>query len=182
MAATKGTRIRGEVERMVYISPKLKEIVKAQLEERAARTGAEAARPITTVKCEALHDLQFRATVEGHSFIMDERKSSGGHDAGPAPMRFYAAGIMGSDHVWLVKTAALMDVSLDRLEGEISLYNGRIAYTVFIDSPHSDDQIVDLVQQSRDRRGTFASLAKTTRLELKVIHNGNIVVEQALGE
>jgi len=167
---------------MVQISPKLKEIVKAQLEERATRTGADAARPITTVKCEALYDLQFRATVEGHSFIMDERKSSGGHDAGPAPMRYYAAGIMGSDQVWLVKTAALMDLSMDRLEGEISLYNGRIAYTVFIDSPNSDDQVVDLVQQSRDRRGTFKSLARTTRVELKVVHNGNTLVEQALEE
>jgi uncharacterized OsmC-like protein len=167
---------------MVYISPSLKEIVRAQLEERGSRTGAEATRPITTVRCEALHDLQFRATVEGHSFIMDERKSSGGNDAGPAPMRYYAAGIMGSDHVWLVKTAALMDVSLDRLEGELSLYNKRIVYTVFIDSPSSDDQILDLVQGSRDRRGTFKALAHTTKVELKLVHNGKTILEQTLGE
>ena len=165
---------------MLHVSPSLKKIVQEQLEERASRSGPE--RPITTVKCEALHDLQFRATVEGHSFIMDERKSSGGHDAGPAPMRYYAAGIMGSDHVWLVKTAALMDLALDRLEGEISLFNRKIVYTVFIDSENSDDQILDVVRQTRERRGTFTTLARTTRVELRLVHNGTTIMEQALGD
>jgi len=113
---------------------------------------------------------------------MDERKSSGGHDAGPAPMRYYAAGIMGSDHVWLVKTAALMDLALDRLEGEISLFNRKIVYTVFIDSENSDDQILDVVRQTRERRGTFTTLARTTRVELRLVHNGTTIMEQALGD
>src|SRR5437867_3708951 len=102
--------------------------------------GAEE-RPITTVKLKALQNLQFRATVEGHSFIMDERESAGGNDAGPAPMRYYAAGIMGSDNVWIVKTAALLDLPLDRLEGELSLFGSKIIYTVSIDSPNTDDQV-----------------------------------------
>ena len=105
---------------MVYISPTLKAIVQNQLKERGARTPEQAdERPTTTVKMKSLQNLQFRATVEGHSFILDERESSGGNDAGPAPMRYYAAGIMGSDHVWIVKTAALRDMPLDRLEGSL---------------------------------------------------------------
>src|SRR5678815_4245703 len=135
---------------MVTIDPKLKQIVQNQLEERAARDPNRPERPITTVKVKALQNLQFRATVEGHSFILDERESSGGNDAGPAPLRYYAAGIMGSDHVWIVKTAALRDLELNRLEGEFVLYGGKVGYTVFIDSPHSDEQVQDLIRDVRE--------------------------------
>jgi uncharacterized OsmC-like protein len=72
------------------------------------------------VNCKALHGLQFRATVEGHSFIADEGDEAGGHDAGPAPLRYFLAGIMMCHQVWCVKSAALFDIQLNRLEGEIS--------------------------------------------------------------
>src|SRR2546423_2454678 len=94
------------VRSMVYISPALKQIVQNQLEERGARTPNQEERPVTTVKVKALHDLQFRATVEGHSFIMDERESSGGDDARPPPRPYYAAGLMGSDPRRVPQTAA----------------------------------------------------------------------------
>src|SRR5712692_8747119 len=99
---------------MVYVDPGLKQIVQHQLAERGARPAGQAERPITTVKGQALFDLQFRATVEGHSFISDERESGGGHDAGPAPLRYFLAGIMLCHQVWVVKSAALLDLKLDR--------------------------------------------------------------------
>ena len=164
---------------MVYISPQLKQIVADQLSERASRSPERAEeRPITTVKVKALHDLQFRATVEGHSFIMDERESSGGNDAGPAPMRYYAAGIMGSDHVWIVKMAALHDLSLDRLEGELSLYGSKVAYTVSIDSPNSDDQMRGLVDEVRGTRGNLATMAGGRRVDFTLRHNGETIMEK----
>ena len=163
---------------MVYVDPKLKEIVKHQLEERAARDPNQGERPITTVKVKALQNLQFRATVEGHSFIMDERESSGGNDAGPAPMRYYAAGIMGSDHVWIVKTAALRDLPLDRLEGELSLFGNKIDYTVTIDSPNSDAQVRDLINEVRDRRGNLAIMAGGRSVFFTLRHNGETVMEK----
>jgi uncharacterized OsmC-like protein len=162
---------------MVYIDPRLKGIVEDQLKERGARDPNQPERPITTVKVKALHDLQFRATVEGHSFIMDERESSGGNDAGPAPMRYYAAGIMGSDHVWIVKTAALRDLPLDRLEGELSLFGRKIAYTVSIDSPNSDEQMCDLINEVREGRGSLATMAGGRRVEFTLLHNGKPVME-----
>lgn len=126
---------------MLYVDPHLKEVVRKQLEERSDRVGP-AKRPLTTVKGTALLDLQFRAQVEGHSFISDERQSAGRHDAGPAPMRYFVAGLMLCHKVWVVKTAALMDLQLERLEGEISWYADepipRIVYTVTIDSANSD--------------------------------------------
>ena len=163
---------------MVYISPKLKQIVQDQLAERGSRSPEQAdARPITTVKIKALHDLQFRATVEGHSFILDERESAGGNDAGPAPMRYYAAGIMGSDHVWIVKTAALRDLSLDRLEGELALYGGKIVYTMSIDSPNTDDEIRVLIHEVRSGRGSLSTMAGGRPVDFTLKHNGEVIME-----
>ncbi|MDH3239453.1 MAG: hypothetical protein OEO83_02185 [Alphaproteobacteria bacterium] len=107
---------------MYTISPHLKGIFERQLKERAGRTGP-AKRATTTVKGTALFDLQFRGEVEGHSFISDERESSGGHDAGPAPMRYFIAAVMFCHKVWTVKKAGLMGLAFDRLDGEISWFN-----------------------------------------------------------
>src|SRR6266567_1466397 len=164
---------------MVYISPELKQIVADQIKERSARSPDRAEeRPITTVKIKALHDLQFRATVEGHSFIMDERESSGGNDAGPAPMRYYAAGIMGSDHVWIVKTAALHELSLDRLEGELSLFGSKVSYTVSVASPNTDEEMRNLIDEVRRLRGNLATMAGGRRVDFTLRHNGETIMEK----
>ncbi len=98
---------------MLSINPNMKQLVQRQLEERGTRTAGQPVRPVTTVKSKALHDLQFRASVEGHVFISDERESAGGTDAGPAPLRYFLAGIMMCHQVWCVKSAALADVRLE---------------------------------------------------------------------
>ena len=169
---------------MVHIGPHLKGIVQKQVKDRAARSGP-AKRPITTVKGTALFDLQFRGEVEGHSFISDERESAGGHDAGPAPMRYFIAGVMLCHKVWTVKSAALKDLELDRLEGEISLYGDeptpRIVYRLFIDSSHSDDDIASIVEGGAQGCLAFKTIEKATRIELTVEHNGKIIVEQVRG-
>lgn len=110
---------------------------------------------------------------------MDERESAGGNDAGPAPMRYYAAGIMGSDHVWIVKTAALRDLSLDRLEGELALYGGKVVYTVYIDSPNSDQQMRDLIDEVRGGRGNLAAMVGGRRVDFTLKHNGEVIMERA---
>ena len=97
---------------MFKVEANLKEIATRQLTQRRARKEGEARRPVTTVNCKALHGLQFRATVEGHSFISDEGDEAGGHDAGPAPLRYFLAGIMMCHQVWCVKSSAVADVQL----------------------------------------------------------------------
>ena len=69
---------------MFKVEANLKEIASRQLTQRRARKEGEPRRPVTMVNCKALHGLQFRATVEGHSFISDEGDEVGGHDAGAA--------------------------------------------------------------------------------------------------
>jgi hypothetical protein len=163
---------------MVEIHPRLKQIVKDQLEERGARNPDQPERPITTVSVKALQNLQFRATVEGHSFIMDERESAGGNDAGPAPMRYYAAGIMGSHHVWIVKLAALHELPIDHLEGEFALYGNKVEYTVSVDSPNSDQQMRDLMDELRQTRGSLATMAGGRPVAFTLRHNGEAIMQK----
>ncbi len=170
---------------MYSMSPHLKGLFEHQQAERKERGAGPAKRPITTVKGSGLMDVQFRAEVEGHSFISDERESSGGHDAGPAPMRYFLAGIMFCQKVWTVKKAALMGLTLDRLDGEISWWNDvptpRIVYKIFIDSKHSDDDIKTIVKAGAAGCSAFRAVEGSTGIDLSVEHNGKLILERRYG-
>ena len=185
-----------EVRPRLHIGPAVKERALAQFGRRDATqrpTGETAApaRPVTTVKSVALHDLQFRATVEGHEFISDERE--GGQDAGPAPLRYFLGGIMMCHQVMCVKSAAMLDLPLDHLESEISGYLGRPAtgepggfvrleLTVRIDSANSDDQMRTIVEQAGERCPAFVTAARASRIDLTLQHNGTTILERTYGE
>jgi len=171
---------------MFKVEANLKEIASRQLSQRRSRKEGEPRRPVTTVHCKALHGLQFRATVEGHSFISDEGEESGGHDAGPAPLRYFLAGIMMCHQVWCVKSSAVSDVQLDRLEGEISGFveggggdAGKevergfdlIKYTVTVESPNSVDAIQSIVEAATHRCPAFVSAARSIPIEVTILHN-----------
>ena len=171
---------------MFKVEANLKEIATRQLTQRRARKEGEARRPVTTVNCKALHGLQFRATVEGHSFISDEGEEAGGHDAGPAPLRYFLAGIMMCHQVWCVKSSAVADVQLNRLQGEISGFveagggdEGKevergfdlIKYAVTIESPNSADAIQSIVEAATRRCPAFVSAARSIPIEVTIVHN-----------
>jgi len=171
---------------MFKVEPILKEIATRQLTQRRARKEGEPQRPVTTVKCKALHGLQFRATVEGHNFISDEGDEAGGHDAGPAPLRYFLGGIMMCHQVWCVKSAAVADVQLSKLEGEIAGYVeagggdadqevergfSRITYKVSIDSPNLPDAIQSIVEAATRRCPAFVSAARSIPIEVTILHN-----------
>ena len=170
---------------MYTISPHLKGIYEKQMEERSERKPGPAARPIATVKGNATIDVQFRAQVEGHSFISDERESSGGHDAGPAPMRLFLSGIMFCQQVWMVKKFALMSVSPTKLDGEISWFNDiptpRIVYKIIVDSKTSDDNIKTVVDAGCQGCSAFQVAEKATHIDVTVVHNGKTILEKAYG-
>jgi uncharacterized OsmC-like protein len=154
--------------------------------QRRARKEGEPQRPVTTVHCKALYGLQFRATVEGHEFIADEGDDVGGHDAGPAPLRFFLGGIMMCHQVWCVKSAAIADVQISRLEGEISGFIepgtgdvekevergfSRITYTVTLESPNTPDAVQAIVDAGTRRCPAFVSAARSIPIELTIVHN-----------
>ena len=182
---------------MFKVDPILKGIASKQLTQRRARKPGEPMRPVTTVHSKALYGLQFRATVEGHSFISDEGDEVGGHDAGPAPLRYFLAGTMMCHQVWCVKSAALLDVQLDRLEGEISGYIepgtgdaeqeavrgfARIAYKVTIDSPNPPQTIQSIVEAATGRCPAFVTVARSTPIDLTVVHNDVNLGERRYGK
>jgi uncharacterized OsmC-like protein len=171
---------------MFKVEANLKEIATRQLSQRRARKEGELRRPVTTVHSKALHGLQFRATVEGHSFISDEGDEAGGHDAGPAPLRYFLAGIMMCHQVWCVKSAAVADVQLDRLEGDISGFieagggnaNKEVARgfdlikcTVTIESPNPSASIQSIVEAATRRCPAFVSASRSIPIELTIVHN-----------
>ena len=170
---------------MYTISPHLKGIFEKQLEERKERPVGPAPRPIATVKGTGLIDVQFRAQVEGHSYISDERESSGGHDAGPAPMRLFLSGIMFCQQVWMVKKFALMSVSPTKLDGEISWFNDtptpRIVYKIIVDSKTTDDNIKAVVDAGCKVCSAFQVAEKATHIDVSVVHNGKTILEKVYG-
>jgi uncharacterized OsmC-like protein len=182
-------KVREEI--MFKVEANLKEIASKQLSQRAGRKEGAPRRPVTTVNCKALHGLQFRATVEGHEFISDEGDVAGGHDAGPAPLRYFLGGVMMCHQVWCVKSAAVADVQIDRLEGEISGFvepgggeDGAekdrgfdlIKYTVTIKSPNPAGAIQAIVDAATRRCPAFASASRAIPIEVSILHN-----EQNLG-
>ncbi|MSP39042.1 MAG: OsmC family peroxiredoxin [Deltaproteobacteria bacterium] len=171
---------------MFKVEANLKEIAAKQLTQRAARKEGAARRPVTTVNCQALHGLQFRAKVEGHSFISDEGDEAGGHDAGPAPLRYFLAGMMMCHQVWCVKSSAVADVQLDKLEGEISGFveaGGNeggvekergfdlIKYTVTILSPNPAAAVQSIVEAATKRCPAFVSASRAIPIEVTILHN-----------
>jgi uncharacterized OsmC-like protein len=172
---------------MFKVESNLKEIATRQLTQRRVRKEGEPQRPVTTVKCKALHGLQFRAMVEGHNFISDEGEEAGGHDAGPAPLRYFLGGIMMCHQVWCVKSAAVANMQIDRLEGEISGYVeagdgdadkesergfARITYTVTVRSPNPSEAIESCVEAATRRCPAFVSAARSIPIELTILQNG----------
>jgi len=171
---------------MFKVEANLKEIATRQLSQRRARKEGEPRRPVTTVNCKALHGLQFRATVEGHEFISDEGDEAGGHDAGPAPLRYFLGGIMMCHQVWCVKSAAVADVQLDRLEGEIAGFVEAgggdtdkeaergfdlIKYKVTVNSPNQPAAIQSIVEAATRRCPAFVTAARSTPIEVTILHN-----------
>lgn len=171
---------------MFKVEANLKEIATRQLSQRRARKEGEPRQPVTTVHSKALHGLQFRAKVEGHSFISDEGDEAGGHDAGPAPLRYFLAGIMMCHQVWCVKSAAVADVQLDRLEGEIAGFVEAgggdtdkevergfdlIKYKVTVNSPNQPEAIQSIVEAATRRCPAFVTAARSTPIEVTILHN-----------
>jgi uncharacterized OsmC-like protein len=182
---------------MFKVEANLKDIATRQLSQRRARQEGEARRPVTTVNCKALHGLQFRAKVEGHSFISDEGDEAGGHDAGPAPLRYFLAGIMMCHQVWCVKSAAVADVQLDRLEGEIAGFVepgggdaerevergfDLIKYKVTVESPNPPEAIQSIVEAATRRCPAFVTAARATPIEVTIQHNEKTLGERTYGK
>jgi len=50
---------------------------------------------------------------------------------------------------------------------------------VSIDSPNSDDQMVDLINEVRDGRGNLATMAGGRRVDFTLLHNGQNIMQKS---
>ena len=180
---------------MLQVGPKVKDVAQRQLEQRSAGPRTPNTRPVTTIKSWALGDLQFRTTVEGHSFISDEGAHGGGRDAAPAPLRFFLAGIVMCHEVWTVKSATVLGIELDKLECEMAGFVGpgapdepddasafaRLEYKMSIDSSAPPEQIKMIVDQAARRCPAFATARRAVPIELTLEHNGTVIEERTYG-
>jgi uncharacterized OsmC-like protein len=105
---------------------------------------------------------------------------------GPAPLRYFFGGIMMCHQVWCVKSAALADIQLSKLEGEISGYVevgggdgerevergfSRITYTVNIESSSPPEAVQSIVDAATRRCPAFVSASRAIPIELTILHN-----------
>jgi uncharacterized OsmC-like protein len=100
-------------------------------------------------------------------------------------MRYFVAGLMMCHKVWTVKTAALMDLSLESLEGDISWFAdepiARIVYNIQIKSANSDADMIKIVQGGASGCPAFQTMERAARIEVSIKHNDKLIHEQVFG-
>jgi uncharacterized OsmC-like protein len=178
---------------MLRIDPGVKEELLERIEQKSHEKDPKG----TTIKVKSrvLHHFQIKAEADGFAFISDEGERVGGYGTGPAPLRYFLAGVMMCHQVWCVKAAALLDTRLDSVEGEIgghlSPYGSyakedmenffeKISYEVSFTSPEESRKIIAVVEKASLRCPAFGTVRLAVPIDLKVLHNGNVITERRL--
>lgn len=178
------------------VDPELKAIAEHQLAELSARRADAPPKLVTTVRSDALQNLQLRARVEGHSFLADEPMPKGGHDAGPAPLRYFLGGLVMCHQVWFIKAAVRRGIEIVTLAGEISAFSGamvphgaedlgrplsRFVYGMTMDSPNDPAEVREAAEEGLRFCPAMATVLQSTPLALTLTLNGSVVHEHTYG-
>lgn len=178
---------------MLKIDPGVKEELLERIEKRSHEKSPQGG--LVKVKSRVIHHFQMKAEADGFAFISDEGDRVGGYGAGPAPLRYFLAGVLMCHQVWCVKAAALLDVRLESVEGSIGghmsaagayskedVENGfeKISYEVAISSPDEPDKIIAVVEKAGLRCPAFGTVKRAVPIDLKVVHNGKVILEKNL--
>ncbi|MGH7827204.1 MAG: OsmC-related (seleno)protein [Candidatus Binatia bacterium] len=178
---------------MLRIDPGVKEELLERIEKRSREKSPKGG--LIKVKSRVIHHMQMKAEADGFAFISDEGENVGGYGAGPAPLRYFLAGVMMCHQVWCVKAAALLDARIESVEGnigghlspdgayskeDIENFFEKISYEVAINSPEEPAKIIAVVEKAGLRCPAFGTVNLAVPIDLKVIHNGNIILERNL--
>lgn len=174
----------------------LKALAERQLAALFARGIDDEPKLVTTVQVEALQNLQLRATVEGHSFVSDEPMPKGGHDAGPAPLRYFLGGLVMCHQVWFIKAAVRRGLEIEKLSGEISAFSGsmvpvdsghpgrplnRFDYRINVVSPNTPGELLDATDEAVRFCPAMATVLLSTPMRLSLTVNGDGLHERTYG-
>lgn len=175
---------------MLQIDPGLKEELLHRIEKRSHETPAKGG--VIKVKSRAIHHLQTKAEADGFAFVSDEGERVGGFGAGPAPLRYFLAGVLMCHQVWCIKSAALLDVRIDSLKGSINGHLStmgsytkedadssfeKLSYEIDMESPDSSEQIAATVKKACRRCPAFGTVKLAVPIEMIVNHNGKKILE-----
>ncbi len=178
---------------MLLIDPGLKEELLERIEKRALEKSQKGT--VIRVNSKVIHHLQTKAEVEGFAFVSDEGERVGGYGAGPAPLRYFLAGVLMCHQVWCIKSAALLDVKLESVEGTIGGHLSaegsyskddrnstfdKISYELRVKSPEPPGRIVAMVEKASCRCPAFGTVRLAVPIDMKVIHNESVILEKAL--
>jgi hypothetical protein len=174
---------------MLETSSRLKQVLEA--EQKAESKGAAGA--VTRVGARAVYNLQLEASADGFKLLSDEKYAKGGTDTGPAPIRFFLAGILMNLEVKFIKSATLMDVSLEELDGDIAGHRhpktgpaggvtfAKITAELRVRSSAGDDRILELLEEAIRDCGSLHAVSAVP-VELTLVHNGKTICERTLPE
>lgn len=117
-------------------------------------------------------------------FTADVGKQQGGNDEGPGPGIFYRASLGSCLAIGYAIWAAQMDVRIDHLEVDVEAdvdargnfgidnaepgYTG-MRYTVSIESPASEDDILEMIKTADAHSPILANFRKPMKMEREVI-------------
>jgi uncharacterized OsmC-like protein len=178
---------------MLRIDPGVKEELVERIEKRSREKAPVGG--VVKVQSRVIHHFQMKAEADGFVFILDGGERVGGHGAGPAPLRYFLAGVMMCHQVWCVKGAALLDVELEGVEGSIGGHLSalgayskedvdsqfeKISYEVRIASREADEKIIAVVRKASARCPAFGTVRLAVPIDMKVLHNGNVILEESL--
>lgn len=178
---------------MLRVDPGLKEELLERIEKRTREKSPTGG--VIKVKSRVIHHLQMKAEADGFAFISDEGERVGGYGAGPAPLRYFLAGVLMCHQVWCVKSAALLDARLDSVEGSIDGHLSaegsyskedvgskfeRLSYEMTVSSPEPPDKIRAVVEKANLRCPAFGTVSLAVPIDLKVVHNGKVILERRL--
>lgn len=176
---------------MVRIDPGLKEELLERIDKRSRETPAKGG--VIKVKSRAIHHLQTKAEADGFAFVSDEGERVGGFGAGPAPLRYFLAGVLMCHQVWCIKSAALLGVKIESLQGNIEGHLStmgsytkedadssfeKLSYEINLESSDSSEQIAATVEKACRRCPAFGTVRLAVPIEMTVNHNGKRILER----
>ena len=178
---------------MLRIDPGVKEELLERIEKRSHDKSLKGG--VVKVESRVIHHFQMKADADGFAFISDEGEQVGGYGAGPAPLRYFLAGVLMCHQVWCVKAAALLDVQLESVEGTVGGHLSplgayskedvdsafeKISYEVRIASPAAAEKIIAVIRKASARCPAYGTVRLAVPIDLKVVHNGNVILQENL--
>lgn len=176
------------------VEPDIAQLVERQANDAGRQAGTK---PVFVMETSAVRRFVLETSVEGHRFLADEPIRGGGSDVGPAPLRYFVAGVVQCLEIWTIKLAALDKIPLtalsstakafleagttgvDALRSTDSLSSGRgfrqLDVTLTLDSELDethDPVISELVRQAARACPAAATFARAAELLITPVHNG----------